>query len=257
VGTLRPVTETQVGSLQRLSVAAPAERARLVRRAKLLAWGGNAWHVLEFAIAVGAGIAASSIALIAFGADSLIEALAGFVILWRFAASRAESEAAERRAQQLIAASYFVLVAYIVVESSRTFFGSTHPSTSWVGIALAAFTAVTMPLLAIAKRRVGVRLGSSATVSEGGQSMICAYLSVALLVGLLANAISAWWWADPTAALVIAGIAGREGVEAWRGDLCCDTCYQRPRPARARLGQCSGVSVELRPAYLTMSWQSA
>jgi hypothetical protein len=124
-----------------------------------------------------------SIALIAFGADSLIEALAGFVILWRFAASRAESEAAERRAQQLIAASYFVLVVYIVVESSRTFFGSTHPSTSWVGIALAAFTAVTMPMLAIAKRRVGVRLGSSATVSEGRQSMICAYLSVALLVG--------------------------------------------------------------------------
>jgi divalent metal cation (Fe/Co/Zn/Cd) transporter len=202
----------------------PAERASLVRRAKLLAWGGNAWHVFEFAIAVGAGIAASSIALIGFGADSLIEALAGFVILWRFGASRAESETAERRAQQLIAASYFVLVAYIVVESIRTLFGSTHPSTSWVGIALAAFTAVTMPLLSMAKRRVGVRLGSSATVSEGGQSMICAYLSVALLVGLLANAIGGWWWADPTAALVIAAIAGREGVEAWRGDMCCDNC---------------------------------
>jgi divalent metal cation (Fe/Co/Zn/Cd) transporter len=103
--------------LQRLSVPSPGERASLVRRAKLLAWGGNAWHVFEFAIAVGAGIAASSIALIGFGADSLIEALAGFVILWRFGASRAESETAERRAQQLIAASYFVLVAYIVVES--------------------------------------------------------------------------------------------------------------------------------------------
>jgi divalent metal cation (Fe/Co/Zn/Cd) transporter len=159
-----------------------AERASLVRRAKLLAWGGNAWHVFEFAIAVGAGIAASSIALIAFGADSLIEALAGFVILWRFAASRAESEAAERRAQQLIAASYFVHVAYIVVESSRTFFGNTHPSTSWVGIALAAFTAVTMPLLA--------------------QS----------------------WSQARIEALVIAAIAGRKGIEAWRGDLCCDNC---------------------------------
>jgi divalent metal cation (Fe/Co/Zn/Cd) transporter len=194
-----------------------------VRRARLLAWGGNAWHLIEFAIAVGAGIAASSIALVGFGIDSLIEALAGFIILWRFAASRAHSESAERRAQQLIAASYFALAAYIAVESLRTLLGDSHPETSWVGIGLAAVTAPTMPLLARAKQRVGRQLNSSATVSEGSQNMICAYLSIALLVGLGANALLGWWWADPAAALVIAGVAAREGRESWRGENC-DCC---------------------------------
>jgi divalent metal cation (Fe/Co/Zn/Cd) transporter len=200
------------------------EQAGLVRRARLLAWGGNAWHLVEFAIAVAAGIAASSIALIGFGFDSLIESLAGFIIVWRFAARRRDSEAAERRAQQLVAVSFFILAAYVGVESVRTFFGGHHPETSWVGIGLAAFTAPTMPLLARAKRRVGHALRSSATVGEAGQNMICAYLSVALLVGLGANALLGWWWADPAAALVIAAVALREGRESWRGEGCCDTC---------------------------------
>jgi divalent metal cation (Fe/Co/Zn/Cd) transporter len=200
------------------------ERALLVRRARLLAWGGNGWHFVEFAIAVGAGIAASSIALIGFGFDSLIESLAGFIIVWRFAMRRRDSEAAERRAQQLVAISFFILAAYVGVESVRTFFGAHHPETSWVGIGLAAFTAPTMPLLARAKQRVGHALGSSATVGEAQQNMICAYLSVALLVGLGANALLGWWWADPAAALVIAAVALREGRESWRGEACCDTC---------------------------------
>jgi divalent metal cation (Fe/Co/Zn/Cd) transporter len=200
------------------------ERARLVRRARLLAWGGNAWHFVEFGIALAAGIAAGSIALIGFGFDSLIESLAGFIILWRFGARRAHLESAERRAQQLIAVSYFVLAAYVGVESVRTLLGGGHPETSWVGIGLAAVTAPTMPLLARAKQRVGRRLNSSATVSEGSQNMICAYLSVALLVGLGANAFFGWWWADPAAALVIAAVALREGIESWRGDSCCDVC---------------------------------
>lgn len=112
----------------------PHERERLVRRAKLLAWGGNAWHAIEFAIALGAGIAAGSVALVGFGADSLIEALAGFIIVWRFAGRRSHSERAERRAQQLIAASYALLVVYIVAESARTLLGGHHPDPSWVGI---------------------------------------------------------------------------------------------------------------------------
>ena len=201
----------------------PLERERLVRRAKLLAWGGNAWHLVEFAIAVGAGIAAGSIALVAFGADSLIEALAGFIIIWRFAARRTHSETVERRAQQLIAASYLVLAAYIVIASARSLIGGHHPDASWIGIGLAAFTAPTMPVLARAKRRVGRELGSSATVSEAEQNQICAYLSIALLVGLLANALAGWWWADPAAAVVIAAVAGREGWESWKGDSC-DCC---------------------------------
>jgi divalent metal cation (Fe/Co/Zn/Cd) transporter len=198
----------------------PDERARWERRARLLAWAGNAWHLVEFAIAVGAGIAAGSIALVGFGADSLIEGLSGMVIIWLFTGSRRGSEAAERRAQQLVAVSYFLLAAYVGVESVRTVVGGHHPGVSWVGIGLAAFTAPTMPLLARAKRSVGHRLNSSATVSEAGQNMICAYLSVALLVGLGANALVGWWWADPLAALVIAVVAVREGRESWRGDSC-------------------------------------
>ena len=201
----------------------PQERERLVRRARLLAWGGNAWHLVEFAIAVGAGVAAGSIALVAFGADSLIEALAGFIIVWRFAAHRSNSETAERRAQQLVAASYLILASYILVEATRALIVGDHPDASWVGIGLAAFTAPTMPLLARAKRRVGHQLGSSATVSEAEQNQICAYLSIALLVGLLANALAGWWWADPAAALVIAAVAGKEGWESWKGESC-DCC---------------------------------
>jgi divalent metal cation (Fe/Co/Zn/Cd) transporter len=199
---------------------APDERAQLERRAKLLAWSGNGWHFVEFGIAVAAGVAASSVALVGFGIDSLIEALAGFVIIWLFAARRSGSAHAERRAQQLVAASYAILVAYVVIESSRTLLGGQHPDASWVGIGLAAFTAPTMPLLARAKRRVGMKLGSSATVSEAAQNQICAYLSIALLVGLGANALLGWWWADPVAALVIAAVAAREGWESWQGESC-------------------------------------
>ena len=214
----------QVAPLRRLSVVPPEERARLERRARLLAWGGIGWHFIEFGIALAAGIAASSIALIGFGADSLIEALAGFVVIWLFTGSRLHSETAERRAQQLIATSFFVLAAYVSVEAIRTLVGGQHPKTSWVGIALAAVTALTMPLLARAKGRVGSRLNSSATVKEGAQNMVCAYLSVALLVGLVLNAVAGWWWADPGAALVIAAVAFKEGRESWRGEGCCDNC---------------------------------
>ena len=199
------------------------ERARLEQLARRLAWGGNAWHLIEFAIAVGAGVAAGSIALVAFGVDSLIEFAAGLTIIWRFSGSRLGSATSERRAQQIIAGSYFLLAAYVAAESLRDLAGGNQPGVSWVGIGLAAFTAPTMPLLARAKRKVGHALGSAATVDEGGQNMICAYLSIALLVGLLANALVGWWWADPVAALVIAAVAAKEGVESWRGSSrdCC------------------------------------
>jgi len=200
------------------------ERAVLERRARRLAWGGNVWHVAEFAIALAAGIVASSIALVGFGIDSLIEVLAGSVVVWLFTGRRLGSEAAERRAQQVIAVSFLLLAAYVAVESVRTLAGSVHPDPSWVGIGLAAVTAPTMPLLARAKRRVGHRLGSAATVAEGAQNLLCAYLSVALLAGLGANALLGWWWADPLAGLAIAAVAAREGLESWRGRACADGC---------------------------------
>jgi divalent metal cation (Fe/Co/Zn/Cd) transporter len=206
------------------SILVGDERARLQRTARLLAWGGIVWHFVEFAVAIGAGIAAGSIALIGFGADSLIESLAGFVVVWLFTGARLASPTAERRAQQLIAASFFVLAAYVTVAALRTLVAADQPGTSWVGIALAALTAPTMPVLALTKRRIGRKLGSPATVKEGAQNLLCAYLSVALLAGLLLNALAGWWWADPAAALVIAAVALREGRQSWHGDGCCDLC---------------------------------
>jgi divalent metal cation (Fe/Co/Zn/Cd) transporter len=193
---------------------------RLVRRARTLAWIGNAWHVAEFAIALAAGIAAGSVALIGFAADSLVEGIAGFVLVWRLA----RGELYERRAQQLIAGTFFVVAAYVSIEAVRTLVAADAPDASPVGIALAAFTAATMPLLARAKRRVGNDLGSSATVNEASQTRLCAYMSLALLVGLVANAALGWWWADPLAALAIAAVALQEGVRGWRGEACDDCC---------------------------------
>ena len=215
------VTPVQPAALTR---EAQVARRKLERQARLLAWGGIGYHFIEFAVALIAGIAAGSIALIGFGADSLIEALAGFVVLWLFTGARIGSHSAERRAQQLIAASFFVLAAYIGVESIRSLLGGHEPDASWLGIGLAAFTAPTMPMLAHVKRRVGQKLQSAAAVKEASQTRLCAYLSVALLIGLLANALFGWWWADPAAALVIAAVAVREGRESWRGEACCDTC---------------------------------
>jgi divalent metal cation (Fe/Co/Zn/Cd) transporter len=205
----------------RLPSMPPQERLALERRARLLAWGGNAWHVVEFGVAIVAGVIAASPALIGFSLDSLIELAAGFVIVWLYRLRRGHAD--ERRAQQFVAGTYAVLVVFIVAESIATLTGGRHPEASWVGIGLAAFTAVTMPLLARAKRRVGHRLDSSATVSEAAQNQICAYLSIALLAGLLANALAGWWWADPAAALAIAALAGKEGLDSWRGKSC-DCC---------------------------------
>ncbi len=186
------------------------ERPRLVRRARQLAWTGIGWHFAEAAIAVAAGLAASSIALVGFGADSVIEALAGAIVIWRFAGTRAQDDRSERQAQQLIAASFAILALYIVVEAARSLINAQHPDASWVGIALAAVTAITMPVLARAKQRVGQQLSSSATASEGTQNMVCAYLSLALLIGLGGNALFGAWWLDPIAALTVAAVAVRE-----------------------------------------------
>lgn len=180
---------------------------------------------MEFGIAIIAGVAAGSIALVAFGADSLIEAGAGLVLAWLFSGQRALSEALEQRARRLIAISFFVLTAYVFIEAGHSLIATTEPSTSWPGIALAAFTGATMPLLAHAKTRVARELSSRAAASESKQTMLCAYLSFALLAGLSANALLGWWWADPIAGLAIGAVAFREGLAGWRGetDACCVT----------------------------------
>jgi divalent metal cation (Fe/Co/Zn/Cd) transporter len=217
----QPLPVLRVAAQQAMVPA--GERERLVRRARALARLGLAWHFAEASVAIAAGVVAGSIALVGFGADSLIEAGAGVVVLWLMAGSRSSSAPAERRAQQLIAASFVLLAAYVSIESARDLFGGHHPAVSWVGIGLSIVTLATMPPLARAKRDVGAALGSSATTSESRQTMLCAYLSATLLAGLGTNALLGWWWADPVAALVIAAVALREARDAWRGDAC-DCC---------------------------------
>jgi divalent metal cation (Fe/Co/Zn/Cd) transporter len=206
------------------TTASSARRAQLVTRARRLAWLGIGWHIAEAAIAIVAGLAATSIALLGFGADSFVESVAGLIVVWRFAERRQDSERAERRAQHLIGASFAVIGIYVGIEAVRSLILGTHPQASWVGIGLAAVTVVAMPLLARAKARVGDELHSSATVSEGRQNLLCGYMSAGLLVGLGANALFGWWWADPVTAFAIAGVALYEGREAWRGNACCEAC---------------------------------
>jgi len=193
----------------------------LARRARLLSWVSLAYMSVEGAIAIAAGIVAGSIALIGFGIDSAIEGFASLVIVWRFSGSRLLSQRAERRAQVLVAIQFFLLAPYIGVEAVKALIGGERPDASWIGIGLSITSLAVMPLLGRAKTRIGERTGSVATRGEGQQNMLCAYLSAALLVGLGGNALFGLWWLDPAAALVIAAVALREGVEAWRGEGCC------------------------------------
>jgi divalent metal cation (Fe/Co/Zn/Cd) transporter len=189
---------------------------RLHHRARWLAWLTIAWNGVECVIAVGAGVAAGSIALVGFGLDSLVEVFAGTVVLWRLAGG--DDEARARRALRLIAGSFFALAAYVVAEVVRDVVADAEAEESIVGIVLAAVSLAIMPALAIAKRRTGQTLGDPVVTADSAETLLCAYLSAVLLLGLVVNATVGWWWADPLAALVIAGLAIREGLEAWRGE---------------------------------------
>jgi divalent metal cation (Fe/Co/Zn/Cd) transporter len=197
-----------------------AERERLVRLALLLAWSSLAWMTAEGVIVVVAGVLANSIALIGFGIDSAIEGTASVIIIWRFSGGRSLSEAAERRAQKLVAVSFFLLAPYVAAEAIRALATGSEPGTSWLGIGLTIASAILMPFFGVAKKRVGARLHSAATAGEGTQNLICAYLAVGVLTGLVANTALGWWWLDPVVALGIAALAVHEGREAWEGDCC-------------------------------------
>lgn len=198
-----------------------AEWLKLAGRAKRLSWISLFVITLEAAFALVAGIMAASPALIGFGIDSLIEGLASLVIVWRFTGARLLSKTSEDRAQKLVAVQFFLLAPYVAYEGLTALINSEQPDVSWLGIGLATASLITMPYLGRAKEKIGERMGSLATKGEGQQNMLCAYMAAALLVGLLANALVGIWWLDPVAALVIAAIALKEGVETWRGDGCC------------------------------------
>ena len=196
------------------------ERHRLAARVRRLSWVSLVYMVFEGGIAILAGVLAGSIALIGFGIDSAIEGFASAIIVWRFTGHRIMSDAAETRAQKLVAIQFFVLAPYVSVESIRALVSGEHAEVSWLGIALAASSLVVMPYLGIAKGRLADRLGSAATKGEGRQNLLCAYLAGALLIGLLANAAFGAWWLDPVIGLLIAAVAVKEGFEAWRGEGC-------------------------------------
>jgi divalent metal cation (Fe/Co/Zn/Cd) transporter len=172
------------------------------------------------AVAITAGIVAS-IALVGFGLDSVMEGVASLIIVWRFTGDRVFSHSAEQRAQKLVAVQFFLLAPYVAFESVKALAGAEHPDVSWVGIGLSIGSVILMPMLGVAKQRLADELGSAATAGEGRQNMLCAYLAGALLVGLLGNALVGAWWLDPAVGLLIAAVAIREGVEAWRGEGCC------------------------------------
>jgi divalent metal cation (Fe/Co/Zn/Cd) transporter len=198
-----------------------AEWLRAARRAKALSWLSLVWMGAEGAIAITAGILAGSIALIGFGIDSAIEGAASLVIVWRFTGHRLLSAASETRAQRLVALQFFLLAPYVTVEAIRHLITGAEVETSWLGMALTATSLVGMPVLGVAKQRLAQTLGSSATHGEGAQNLLCAYLAGAVFLGLAGNALLGWWWLDPIAALAIAGVAVKEGIETWRGEGCC------------------------------------
>lgn len=190
-------------------------------RARLLSWASLAWMTVEGAVGIWAGLAAASIALVGWALSSVVEGLASIIVIWRFSGARTLSDTAERRAQRAVALSFWLLAPYVAVESVHGLLAHHEPGTSVVGIVLTASSLVLMPALGIAKHRLGARLQSGATAGEGTQNLLCAYLAVAVLVGLVANTVLGWWWLDPVAGVLVAAVAIREGREAWRGDECC------------------------------------
>jgi divalent metal cation (Fe/Co/Zn/Cd) transporter len=205
----------QIGHL-----SAELDRHRRQQIALALAWATIAWNTVEAVVAIVSGAAASSIALVGFGLDSTVEVLSASVIVWQM--TRDVPEDREVQALRLIAVSFFALAAYVSVQAVFDLASRSQPDSSIAGIALAGVSLVVMPLLAGLKRRNGRRLGSGSVVADSNQTMLCTYLSVVLLLGLMLNATVGWWWADPVAALVIATLASNEGRQAWRGERCCE-----------------------------------
>jgi divalent metal cation (Fe/Co/Zn/Cd) transporter len=208
-----------------LSSGPTGQRRRLLgRRIRYLVAATIAYNVIEAVIALTEGARVSSTALIGFGLDSVIEVSSAAAVAWQFAARDPESR--ERVALRVIAFSFFGLAAYVTVDAVRSLLGIADARHSTIGIALAAASLAIMPILSWAQRRAGRELGSLSAVADSKQTLLCTYLSAVVLVGLLLNSLLGWSWADPIAALVIAVIAVREGINAWRGDSCCATTAQ-------------------------------
>jgi divalent metal cation (Fe/Co/Zn/Cd) transporter len=217
--------ELQAPPRTNVASAQTVEWLRLARRTRTLSWLSLGWLTIEGTVAIVAGVMAGSVALVAFGLDSAIGGIASVVIIWRFSGSRLHSGSAERRARFLVAIQFFILAPFITYEALDKLLGGGNVETTWLGIGLTVATLAICQPLGYVKRRLGRRLSSDATVGEGMQNLLCGYLAIAVLAGLLANALFGLWWLDPLIALGIAGVAVQEGRKALRGDTCtCGTC---------------------------------
>jgi divalent metal cation (Fe/Co/Zn/Cd) transporter len=204
-----------------------ARRTVLARRIRWFVAATISYNVIEAIVAISEGARVSSTALIGFGLDSVIEVSSAAAVAWQFAGR--DPEAREKVALRVIAFSFFGLAAYVTVDAVRALLGVGEARHSTIGIVLAATSLMIMPVLSYAQRRAGRELGSLSAVADSKQTLLCTYLSAVLLIGLVLNSLFGWSWADPIAGLVIAAVAVREGLQAWRGDTCCAT----PRLATA------------------------
>jgi len=202
-----------------MSAPSGTRRAALERRIRLLVTATITYNVIEAVVALTEGTRVSSSALIGFGLDSVVEISSAAAVAWQFSAK--DPETREKAALRFIAISFFTLATYVAVDAVLSLLGLGEARPSLIGIVLAAASLVVMPVLSLAQRRAGRELGSLSAVADSKQTLLCTYLSAILLVGLILNSLWGWSWADPVAALGIAAIAAREGVNAWRGDPCC------------------------------------
>lgn len=194
-------------------------RATLQRRIRWLVAATIAYNVVEAVVALAEGTRVSSSALVGFGLDSVVEISSAGAVAWQFSAY--DPERREKTALRFISFSFFALAAYVAVDAALSLVGPGEPRASLIGIVLAAASLVVMPVLSLTQRHTGRELGSRSAVADSKQTLLCTYLSAILLAGLMLNSLLGWSWADPIAALGIAAIAVREGVDAWRGDTCC------------------------------------
>ncbi|MFJ5693848.1 cation diffusion facilitator family transporter [Arthrobacter sp. NPDC093125] len=230
--------------------AAPSRRAVLTRRIRIFAAATITYNVIEAAVALWAGSVADSSALIGFGLDSVIEVASAVALSWQFSAK--DPERREHLTLRIIALSFFALAAFVTVDAVRSLAGAGEAQHSTPGIVIAALSLAVMPVLSWLQRRAGRELGSKTAVADSRQTLLCTYLSGVLLVGLVLNSTLGWWWADAGAALVIAGIAVREGINAWKGDVCCTVPHSAESADSPAAGDecCSGCAAAPVPTGL-------
>ncbi|MEW1808951.1 cation transporter [Pseudarthrobacter sp. NPDC080039] len=202
-----------------INAPSPKRRAVLSRRIRLFAAATITYNVIEAVVALWAGNVADSSALIGFGLDSVIEVSSALALSWQFSAK--DPERREHLTLRIIAISFFALAAFVAFDAVRSLMGAGEAQHSTPGIIIAALSLAIMPVLSWAQRRAGRELGSRTAVADSKQTLLCTYLSAVLLVGLVLNSTLGWWWTDAGAALIIAGIAVSEGLNAWKGDVCC------------------------------------